>query len=142
MSFVTCHLSHVMCHMSCVTCHVSCVMCNFLIFFFFEQNGGASWWRVFYQWGLPHSRSRIFNIVIFRMLFQQINGSLKKSKRGVINTEVKQYATLLRQWARTRRFVGSARFFMGFPPTIRTGNMKARKLKKIQKEGRKFVRFT
>ena len=76
------------------------------------------------------------------MLFQQIKESLKKSERGVIKTEVKQYDALLRQWARTRRFLGSARFFMGFPPTLRTGNMKARKLMKIQKEGRKFVRFT
>ena len=39
---VTSHVSHVMCHMSHVTCNI-----------FFGQKGGASQWRVCYQWGLP-----------------------------------------------------------------------------------------
>ena len=43
-----------MCHMSCVTCHLSHVWCCMSFFFiFFLQSDGASWWRVFYQWGLP-----------------------------------------------------------------------------------------
>ena len=43
----------VTCHMSRNTCHVSCVMCHKShdTFFFI---GGASWWRVCYQRGLPH----------------------------------------------------------------------------------------
>ena len=45
-----CHVSRVTYHVSCVTCHVSPVMCQHI----FLQSGGASWWRVCYQWGLPH----------------------------------------------------------------------------------------
>ena len=37
--------------MSCVTCHMALAIC-FLLFFSW-QNGGASRWRVCYQWGLP-----------------------------------------------------------------------------------------
>ena len=40
-----------MCHMSRVRCQVSGVKCP--IFFFSFQFGGASRWRVYYQWGLP-----------------------------------------------------------------------------------------
>ena len=60
MSTVTCHASQVMRHKSCVTRHMSRVTCNaplfsFLSFYliFFLQSGGASWWRVCYQQGLP-----------------------------------------------------------------------------------------
>ena len=59
MSYVTCHMSHVTCHMSRVTCHLSPVGIFFLIFrnfffvIFFGISGGASWWRVCYQRGLP-----------------------------------------------------------------------------------------
>ena len=52
MSGVMCHLSCVMCHLSCVTCHVSCVTCHPFLFKK-NQSGGASQWRVCYQWGLP-----------------------------------------------------------------------------------------
>ena len=41
LSLVTCHVSHARCHMLCVTSEVAGV------------SGGASWWRVCYQWGLP-----------------------------------------------------------------------------------------
>ena len=65
--FIPHYVSCVMLHMSCVTCHLSCVKChvspvtcpNIYIFFFcftlifFWQSGGASWWRVCYQQGLP-----------------------------------------------------------------------------------------
>ena len=48
-------------HMSRGTCHVSPVighMLSFLFLFFIcplkiGQRGGASWWRVCYQWDLP-----------------------------------------------------------------------------------------
>ena len=51
-SSVMCQVSHISCHMSGVTCHVSCV--TFLLYIFFcGQSGGASWWRVCYQRGLP-----------------------------------------------------------------------------------------
>ena len=66
----TCHVSRFMCHVSCVTCHVSRVTCHlspvtchfflkhfniylYIYFFYFKKNGGASWWRVCYQRGLP-----------------------------------------------------------------------------------------
>ena len=51
LSCVTCHVSPVICHLSHVTCHMSHVTFNF--FFFFWQNGGASWRRVCYQRDLP-----------------------------------------------------------------------------------------
>ena len=44
-SHITYHVTHITCHMACVTCH--------FIFFFSGQSGGASWWRVCYQRGLP-----------------------------------------------------------------------------------------
>ena len=47
MSCVTDHVSHVM-------CHVSHVMNFFFLLLFFGHSGEASWWRVFYQRGLPH----------------------------------------------------------------------------------------
>ena len=40
-------------HVSYVTCEVPCVTFYF-IFYFFGQSGGAMWWRVCYQQGLPH----------------------------------------------------------------------------------------
>ena len=43
---VTCQVSHVTCQESVVTCQVSSVS----IFFYI---GGASWWRICYQRGLP-----------------------------------------------------------------------------------------
>ena len=68
-SHTMCHVSAFMCHLSCVTCHVSPVTFHlshvkkkYILFFFFTkkliilnifwQSGGASWWRVCYQWGL------------------------------------------------------------------------------------------
>ena len=67
-----CHVSHVICHVSRVMCHLSRVTYHMSLFFtikkkinkikklhFFvihkkiEQSGGASWWRVCYQRGLP-----------------------------------------------------------------------------------------
>ena len=66
-SRVTCHVSCLMCHLSPVTCHMS--KCMYIIYFYFlyitkkniilfifkkiGQRGGASRWRVCYQWGLP-----------------------------------------------------------------------------------------
>ena len=62
---VMCHESHVMCHQSCVTCHMSCVTChmstknlkklkkNIYTSEIIGQSGGASWWMVCYQRGLP-----------------------------------------------------------------------------------------
>ena len=52
-----CHVSCVMCHVSHVTCHMSRLTCHkFSLFLLILswQNGGASRWRVCYQWGLPH----------------------------------------------------------------------------------------
>ena len=46
-------MSHVPCHMSPITCHVSNVKCPIIFFFFFEQSGETSRWRVCYQWGQP-----------------------------------------------------------------------------------------
>ena len=59
MSGVTFHVSHVRCHMYHVACHMSCVMCHLSLFLFFlpllfRQSGRTSWWRICYQWGLPH----------------------------------------------------------------------------------------
>ena len=79
MSFVLCHMSFVLCQLShdiiisqlvklgtwnfktispppCVTCSMSCVKCHILLSFllFLLFICGASWWRVCYQWGLPH----------------------------------------------------------------------------------------
>ena len=64
-----CYVSRVMCHVSRVTCHVSPVTCQMspvickqnlkqksktkLSFKKIGQSGGASWWRVCYQRGLP-----------------------------------------------------------------------------------------
>ena len=45
-------MSRVRCHVSGVTCQVLHVI-FFLYLFFFLQSGGASWWRVCYQRGLP-----------------------------------------------------------------------------------------
>ena len=45
------HMTHDMCHMSCVTCQVSRVTC--ILFYFLEESGGASRWRVYYQRVLP-----------------------------------------------------------------------------------------
>ena len=68
MSYVTCHMSHVTCHMSHVTWHMSHVMCHISIlslYLFFGQSGGASWWRVCYQLGLPRL---VFYIYYFNFL--------------------------------------------------------------------------
>ena len=53
--FTTPCVSHVTCHLSCVMCHVSHVTCpneeekiNQI-----TKNGAASWWRVYYEQGLP-----------------------------------------------------------------------------------------
>ena len=59
------YVSHVMCHVSCVRCQVSCVTCQvslFSIFFslFSGLSGGASWWEVCYEQGLPRLVSIIF----------------------------------------------------------------------------------
>ena len=57
-----CHVSHVTCHVSRVTCHVSNVKIIFFLHFPLKkkfvykhiwQSSEASWWRVFYQRGLP-----------------------------------------------------------------------------------------
>ena len=59
----TCHMSHITCHMS----HVS-----FLFLFiipFFWQNGGATWWRVCYQKGLPHLVLVLFNALMKKHWF-------------------------------------------------------------------------
>ena len=50
-----CHMSGVMCQVSGVRCHVSRVRCHMsnIFFIFFLQSGGASWWSVCYQRGLP-----------------------------------------------------------------------------------------
>ena len=57
MSHVTYHISHITYHMSQVTCHmphVTSQMSSVSFFFlFFLQSGGASWWSVWYQRGLP-----------------------------------------------------------------------------------------
>ena len=57
MSHVTCHMSYITCHMSHVKFCVSLVKKNIyiLLFFFIQQCGGVSWWRVCYQQGLPLS---------------------------------------------------------------------------------------
>ena len=46
---------HAMCHLSPVTCHMSPVTCQNIFFYIliFGQSGGTSWWRVYYQRGLP-----------------------------------------------------------------------------------------
>ena len=51
-SGVRCQVSGVRCHMSNVRYHMSGVTCHFFVCFF-GQIGGARWWRVCYQWGLP-----------------------------------------------------------------------------------------
>ena len=61
-----CNVSHITCHGLRVTCHVSPVTCQNIFlhkknlkrklknhFFFIVQSGGAGWWRVCYQRGLP-----------------------------------------------------------------------------------------
>ena len=51
-----CHIACVMCHMSCITYHVSHVMSHMSKKEEEEEKGyigGASWWRVCYQRGLP-----------------------------------------------------------------------------------------
>ena len=56
---IMCHMSGVTCHVSGVTRQVSCVRCNMSGVMrissssSFLQNGGASRWKVCYQWGLP-----------------------------------------------------------------------------------------
>ena len=57
---VTCTVSRVTCHVSRVTCHLSPVIFlkHFLYFFYIIlqnnwQSGGASWWTVCYQRGVP-----------------------------------------------------------------------------------------
>ena len=52
------HQSHVICHVSCVSCHmsqcyVSHVTSDVIVVGFFSESGETSWWRIFYQWGLP-----------------------------------------------------------------------------------------
>ena len=66
-SHTMCHVSHVMCHVSTVTCHLSHVKKRIHIYFFYlkkiGQSGGASRWRVCYQWGL----SRLVYIVLLEI---------------------------------------------------------------------------
>ena len=50
-SLTMCHMSHAMFQVSHVRCHMS-FFC-FLLLFYFGHSGGASPWRVCYQWGLP-----------------------------------------------------------------------------------------
>ena len=78
-SHVRCHMSCVMFHMSGVRCHVAHVTCQvshvmyqlFSSFFFlFWQSGGASWWRVCYQQGLPRL---VFFKCIFSFLQLRVN---------------------------------------------------------------------
>ena len=79
-SRVTCHVSHVTCHESPVTCHLSPVTCHMSCVIFFNilkkigQSGGASWWRVGYQRGLPRLICiciQIISILIERVLHQR-----------------------------------------------------------------------
>ena len=60
----TCHVSHVMCPVSRVRCQVS-------HFYLFLQSGGASWWRVCYQRGLPRL------VCVSWMLAVQLNNNHK-----------------------------------------------------------------
>ena len=54
-------------HPPCVMCHMSHVMCNVYI-----QSGGASWWKVFYQRGLPRLVSKLNVIkVLLRKEFKK-----------------------------------------------------------------------
>ena len=87
-------MSGVTCHMSCVTCQVSGVMCHVshVIFFlssFFGKSGGASWWRVCSQRGLPRlvfiefyglRREEIFNKYHFVLSAQSC---VKRSKTRI-----------------------------------------------------------
>ena len=83
------HLSCVMCEMSLVICHMLCVMyhmlrltinmsCVFLIYFL--QCGGASWWRVCYQRGLPHLVIFILLLFIWEILMWKSQKKLIKKK--------------------------------------------------------------
>ena len=56
--FTTCHISYVTFHVSHVTYHIF-----FFLIFFFLQIGAASWWRVWYQHGLP----RLVSLFFFRI---------------------------------------------------------------------------
>ena len=53
LSYDTCHVAPVTCRVSPVTFHLSHVTCH-MSHFFPVQNGETSWWRVYYQRGLPH----------------------------------------------------------------------------------------
>ena len=61
---VICHVSRVTCHVSHVTCHLSPVTCYLkkIINIILRQRGGASWWRVCYQRGLPRLVSYIHTL--------------------------------------------------------------------------------
>ena len=61
------HVSHVTCHMSGVTLHVSL------------QRGGASWWRVCYQRGLP--RLVYFPLLFHSYMFKSIVNSTNNPGR-------------------------------------------------------------
>ena len=65
--FTPFHVSHVMCHVSCVMCHVSCVRCqvSHFLLLLFRKSGGASWWRVCNQQGLPRLVLMEFHLIIF-----------------------------------------------------------------------------
>ena len=83
MSRVTCHMSCVTCHMSHVACHISKKIYSYFLFVFlysfFRQGGGASWWRVCYQRGLP------------RLVYSSYGGFGKqklKTIREIINIEL------------------------------------------------------
>ena len=70
MSTVMCHVSRVMCQVSHFRVQVS--FCSFfLLFLFFQQNVGASRWRVCYQQGQP--RLFFFRLNFFGFLLNQPN---------------------------------------------------------------------
>ena len=79
-------VSRVRCHVSRFTWHLSCIF-----IFFFWQSGGASWWRVCFQQGLPHLvfiiAWKFYNLVqkvvrplSLRVLSLLMKTSYKKSK--------------------------------------------------------------
>ena len=92
---VMCPVSHVRCHISLVTCHVSHLRCHMSHIFsssFSFRKWWSSWWRVCYQWGLPHIVFRIFlikNMLIPKIyLFQLVVvrfWSLKKANWWELN---------------------------------------------------------
>ena len=66
-----------MCHVSRVRCHVSHVTYNFFIFKKIGLGGGASWWRVCYQWGLPR--------LVFEILDIKVHNNLSIGSKETVN---------------------------------------------------------